>query len=93
MRHPRTYSAWEWDKGNVPKLALRGIRQVDIEAVGHNRPEWKPNKRSGTATWAMVGRDNGGRLLRVNVLWADERSGRLRAIGGWVVPARRGGRR
>jgi hypothetical protein len=77
------------DEGNRPKLARRGILPTHVEAVSRNGPQWRPNKRSGSATWVMTGRDDGGRPLRVNILWADEDAGRLRAISAWIIPAKR----
>lgn len=80
MRHPRTATQFEWDGGNLPKLALRSIRPEDVEEVFWNWPRWVPNKKAGTAEWLMDGRNGGGRRLLVGVLWSDEVEGVLRAI-------------
>lgn len=79
-RHPRNAVAFEWDDANVAKLALRGIRPQDVEAVLWNGAAFQRNKRSGTAAWWMTGLDVGGRMLGVAVLWADQEEGVLRAI-------------
>ena len=48
-----------------------------------NRPEYRRNKRAGSAQWLMVGRDDRGRELVIGVLWADVDERVLRAITGW----------
>lgn len=42
-------------------------------------------QRSGTARWLMIGQDDRGRLLKIGILWADEREGILRAITAWPL--------
>ncbi|MBI2325715.1 MAG: hypothetical protein HYU87_12260 [Chloroflexi bacterium] len=84
-RHPATAVRFEWDEGNGPKLEKRGIFSWHVEEVHANRPEYRRNKRSGSARWAMIGRDDDGRLLRVNIIWSDEKEGILRAVGGWEL--------
>jgi uncharacterized DUF497 family protein len=86
MRHPSTATDFEWDEGNEEKLAARGILPQDVEHVWANRPQYRRNKRRGTAPWMTTGRDGGGRTLKVGILWADEGQGFLRAITGLVVP-------
>jgi uncharacterized DUF497 family protein len=81
---PRTAVAFEWDSRNIDKLAKRHIRPEDVEAVFTNRPRrFLRNKRSGTATYLMVGTDDSGRSLTIGVLWADEPERVLRAVTGW----------
>ena len=80
VRQPGTAVSFEWDDGNVSKLARRGIRPEDFEAVLWGGAVFRRNKRSGTAAWWMTGRDAGGRLLGVAVLWGDPGEGVLRAI-------------
>lgn len=80
MRHPGTAARFEWDEGNVAKLALRDIRPEDVEAVFWNGPRWFRNKRAGTGDWVMEGRDDGGRPLLVVVLWSTRHERTLRAI-------------
>ena len=76
---------FEWDAGNRPKLEARGIFEWHAEEVHANGPEYRRNKKAGSARWAMIGRDDDGRLLRINILWADQEQGILRAIGGWPL--------
>ena len=66
--HPATARAFDWDEHNVAKLEKRGYRR---------------NKRTATATWLMIGRDDGGRSLAFGILWQDENDRILRAITGW----------
>lgn len=80
VKHPRMAAEFEWDDGNLPKLALRGVRPEDVEHVFWNRPRWIPNKKAATAEWLMDGHDSGGRRLLVGVLWVDQAEGVLRAI-------------
>lgn len=77
-----TAEAFDWDDRNVDKLALRGISPEDVEEVWLSAPQYRRNKRSGTASWLMIGRDVSGRRLRIGILWEDERAGILRAITG-----------
>lgn len=78
---PRTAVAFEWDSRNIDKLAKRQIRLEDVEAVFTNRPRrFLRNKRSGTATYLMIGKDDSGRSLTIGVLWADQPE---RAVTGW----------
>lgn len=81
--HPATARAFDWDEYNVTKLEKRGIRPQDVEAVHRNDPRYRRNKRTGTATWLMIGRDDGGRGLVIGILWQDETDRILRAITGW----------
>lgn len=85
--HPSSATSFDWDdpdaeNGNVAKLARRKIRPQDVEAVWGNAPSYKRNKKAGTATWLMTGRDDGGRKLLVGILWADPSQRVLRAITG-----------
>ena len=84
-RHPATAIAFEWDEGNVVKLAARGIRPQDVEVVHLSRPIYRRNKKALTAVWLMEGRDGGGRRLQVGILWADESRRMLRAITARVL--------
>lgn len=87
MRHPATAEWFEWDEWNEQKLEARGIRPQEVEGVWANRPRYKKNKRSGTATWMMVGKDPySGKVLSIGVLWADEDARVLRAIHGRQLP-------
>lgn len=85
VRHPATAVEFEWDEGNVPKLEARDIHTWHVEEAHANGPEYRRNKRAGAARWAMIGRDDDGRLLRIHILWADQSAGVLRAIGGWCL--------
>ena len=79
-RHPSTAEAFDWDDGNVEKLARRGVSPEDVEEIWLNEPQYLHNKRAGSAAWLMVGRDLGGRRLRIGIVWEDEAIGILRAI-------------
>ena len=57
MRHPSTAVGFDWDSANVGKLALRNVRPDEVEAIWANRPRYFRNKREGSATWMMLGRD------------------------------------
>jgi hypothetical protein len=48
-------------------------------------PEFKRNKKAGTARWMMTGRDRSGRRLRIGILWADEEERILKAIHGLPI--------
>ena len=94
MRHPSSAVRFEWDDGNVNKLAERNVRPDEVEAIWSNRPRprYFRNKKAGSATWMMVGQDpRSGRRLRVGILWADEKDGVLRAIHA-IELRRTGGR-
>jgi hypothetical protein len=74
-------SRFDWDDGNVDKLAERGVRPEEVEGIWANRPRYLRNKRTGSATWMMVGTDpRSGKRLRIGILWVDEEEGVLRAI-------------
>jgi non-specific serine/threonine protein kinase len=75
------------DLGRASRLhrEVRGIFAWHVEEVHSNGPQYRRNKRSGTARWAMIGKDDDGRQLRINILWADQELGILRAIGGWPL--------
>ena len=85
-RHPITAVAFDWKPHLEEKLALRNITPGDVEDVFHGiwgqQPEFKRNKKAGTARWMMTGRDRGGRWLRIGILWADEDARLLKAIHG-----------
>jgi len=81
-RHPSTAEAFDWDDGNVDKLALSDIAPEDVEEVWLGKPEYRRNKNTGTASWIMIGRDGSGRPLRVGIIWKDQKAGVLRAITG-----------
>jgi hypothetical protein len=85
QRQPQTATGFQWDAGNLSKLAARNITKDDVEAVFAGRPRWSRNKRRGTAEWLMTGPDGSGRRLTIGVLWADEQRRVLRAITGWPV--------
>jgi hypothetical protein len=81
VRHPTTAVGFEWDTGNVDKLAVRGILIQEVEGVWGNKPHYSRNKRSGSAIWMMVGKDPvSGKRLKVGIIWADEEERILRAI-------------
>jgi len=82
-RHPATATAFDWDDHNLDKLLGRGIHDWNVEEVFANDPVFRRNKRSGTATWLMLGRDDGGRRLVIGIVWSDETNGILRAITAW----------
>lgn len=87
MRHPSSAARFEWDSKNEDKLAEREVRPDEVEAIWKNRPRYLKNKKAGSATWMMVGRDpRSGRRLRVGILWADEGEGVLRAIHALELP-------
>jgi hypothetical protein len=74
---------FDWDEGNVNKLAERNIRSDEVEAVWASQPRYFRNKKAGSATWMMVGQDpRSGRRLRIGILWVEEKEGVLRAIHG-----------
>ena len=83
--HPARAIEFEWDENNEDKLAERNILPSDVEYVWANRPKYERNKNTGSATWRMIGKDRGGRTLRIGIRWADERERRLRAIYAWPV--------
>lgn len=81
MRHPATALGFDWDHGNVDKLGERGILIHEVEGVWGNKPRYSRNKKSGSATWMMVGTDPvSGKKLKVGIIWADEDERILRAI-------------
>jgi len=81
VRHPSSAVGFDWDSANIDKLAIRNVQPDEVEAIWTNRPQYFRNKREGSTTWMMVGRDpRSGRVLRVGILWLDEREGVLRAI-------------
>lgn len=88
MRHPSTAARFDWDEHNEAKLLKRQIHASDVEDIFWSGPRFRRNKRSGTAAWMMVGRDRGGRTLKIGIIWADEQDGVLRAITGLPVPRR-----
>jgi len=72
---------FEWNQGNVDKLAERGILIQEVEGVWGNKPRYSRNKKGRSATWMMVGRDPvSGKKLKVGIIWADEEERILRAI-------------
>lgn len=83
VAHPSSAVGFDFDDGNLEKLARRGISPSHVRQVHRNGPMFRRNKRSVTATWLMTGRDDGGRELVVAVLWADEAERILRPITGW----------
>jgi uncharacterized DUF497 family protein len=81
VRHPATAVEFEWDQGNVDKLAERGILIHEVEGVWGNKPRYSRNKKAGSATWMMVGTDPvSGKRLKVGIVWVDEKERILRAI-------------
>jgi len=81
VRHPSSAERFDWDDANIDKLAIRNVRPDEVEAIWANRPQYRRNKRKGTAMWMMVGCDpRSGRRLKVGILWLDEQEGVLRAI-------------
>lgn len=81
MRHPSSAARFDWDDGNVNKLAERDVRPEEVEGIWANRPRYFRNKRAGSATWMMVGSDpRSGKRLRIGIFWVDEEEGVLRAI-------------
>lgn len=90
MRHPATAVDFEWDSGNVDKLAKRGIFIHEVEGVWGNKPRYTRNKKSLTAKWIMEGTDPGsGKRLKVGIIWADEEERILRAIHARDLSARK----
>jgi hypothetical protein len=88
--HPATASAFDWDNGNEDKLAHRGIKPHEVEGVWGNKPRYRRNKKSGTATWMMEGTDPAsGKRLRVGITWADESERILRAIHALDLTAKK----
>lgn len=53
-----------------------------------NNPTWRRNKRRRAAQYAMDGRTDAGRSLRILVLWADETERVLRAVTAWERESR-----
>ncbi len=67
----------------VPAAARHVKLAVDrLGMTWGEKPEFKRNKRAGTAQWMMTGRDRSGRWLRIGILWADEDARLLKAIHG-----------
>jgi hypothetical protein len=90
VRHPATARRFEWDAANEDKLAKRGIKPHEVEGVWGNKPEYRRNKKAGSALWMMTGADpTSGKKLRVGIIWADEGEGVLRAIHTLDLSARR----
>jgi hypothetical protein len=63
--------------------ARRGVTAREVEQVFANEPTWRRNKRGRAAQYAMDGRTDAGRPLRVLVTWADEAGRVLRAVTAW----------
>ena len=81
VRHPATAVDFEWNQGNVDKLAERGILIHEVEGVWGNKPRYNRNKKAGSATWWMIGMDPvSGKKLKIGIRWADEEERILRAI-------------
>jgi hypothetical protein len=90
VRHPATAVDFEWDQGNVDKLAERGILTHEVEGVWGNKPRYSRNKKGGSAIWMMVGIDPvSGKRLKVGIIWADEGERILRAIHALDLSARK----
>jgi hypothetical protein len=85
MQHPSQAVAFEWDGHNEGELADHEVLPYEVEQVFWNGPRFSRNKKRATAQWRMVGHTNGGRMLQVFVIWADERDGVLRAVTGWEI--------
>jgi|SRR5215211_225834 hypothetical protein len=76
-----TARRFEWDAANEDKLAERGIKPHEVEGVWSNNPDYRRNKKAGSALWMMTGADPvSGKKLKVGIIWADEGERVLRAI-------------
>lgn len=88
--HPSSAVRFHWDECLEAKLAMRNITPGDVEDVFEGvwgiDPQFKRNKKAGTARWMMIGRDRSGRWLRIGILWADEEERVLKAIHGLPLP-------
>lgn len=80
---PRSAAFFEWDTRNEEHLARRGVTAREVEQVFANEPTWRRNKRGRAAQYAMDGRTDAGRSLRLLVTWADEAGRVLRAVTAW----------
>jgi hypothetical protein len=81
VRHPATARRFEWNAANEDKLAERGIKPHEVEGVWSNNPDYRRNKKAGSALWMMTGADPvSGKKLKVGIIWADEGERVLRAI-------------
>jgi hypothetical protein len=90
VRHPATARRFEWDAANEDKLAERGIKPHEVEGVWSNNPDYRRNKKAGSALWMMTGADpTSGKKLKVGIIWADERERVLRAIHALDLSARK----
>lgn len=85
---PRHAAFFEWDTRNEDHLARRGVTASEVEQVFANNPTWRRNKRRRAAQYAMDGRTDAGRSLRILVLWADETERVLRAVTAWERESR-----
>ncbi len=83
--HPSKAHDYEWDEGNRTELADHGIIDSDVLWVHENKPRFERNKIGAAGTWFMIGRDKGGRTLKISIMWADESTRTLRAITGWPI--------
>ena len=52
--HPATARRFEWDAANEGKLAERGIKPHEVEGVWSNKPDYRRNKKAGSALWMMT---------------------------------------
>lgn len=80
---PRRAAFFEWDLANDEHLAQHDVSPYEVEQVFHNDPTWRRNKGGRAALYAMDGRTDAGRALRVLVTWADETERVLRAVTAW----------
>lgn len=82
MAHPSQAVEIELDEGNEAELLRHHVRPRDVWDLFENDPAWRRNRSRRAGTHQMIGRDRGGRLLTVVVLW-KEATLTIRPITGW----------
>lgn len=63
----------DFDDANEEHIARHRVRPDEVLSVQESEPLWRPNKKSGTGEWQMIGWTSAGRALIVVVQWDEVR--------------------
>lgn len=74
----------EFDDLNIPHLTRHGVGLAEVIAALENPLMLRRNRHSRTAGYFVLGRSNGGRIIRVNFIYAAARRS-ARPISAWEV--------
>lgn len=77
--HP--IGAWQWDDGNLPKIASHGFSPRTVEEVAGGSPKFRANLRGRATTHQMIGPAGDGRWWTLCVMCVYEDV--WRCVTGW----------